>query len=313
MARGKPAAVAAEAAEGPSAATAAAAATKATAAGQENHQHQQEVKLQENHQQPQHWESRDEWRLQQQQENEKQQQQPQERQEQQLVRRQLQQQQLQQQLANRFKQECPGVEILGQESCAEHRRIPEISWQCGEIRYGNTTVLFIRNDLLNTSDDHLIEIPRCINTPWMRTLKKEKHNVSVLLLNRGAHYEENGLFIPELNATLHEVREAAPNTLVIYRSTAVGHPNCTRAIVNPYNEPPDASSFPYHWGDFHEQNVISKRLVREIGGIFMDVERMTALRPDGHMRPPTDCLHYCLPGPLDTWVRMFYHMLIQLL
>ena len=36
---------------------------------------------------------------------------------------------------------------------------------------------------------------------------------------------------------------------------------------------------------------------------------MTALRPDGHLRPPHDCLHYQLPSVVDWW----HHLLITLL
>ena len=36
--------------------------------------------------------------------------------------------------------------------------------------------------------------------------------------------------------------------------------------------------------------------------VFLDVEPMTRVRPDGHLRPDgPDCLHYCLPGVIDYW------------
>lgn len=45
---------------------------------------------------------------------------------------------------------------------------------------------------------------------------------------------------------------------------------------------------------------------------------MSAMRPDGHpgtvARGPDsgDCLHYCMPGPIDAWVDVFYNVLLEL-
>ena len=43
---------------------------------------------------------------------------------------------------------------------------------------------------------------------------------------------------------------------------------------------------------------------------YLDVYYATSLRPGGH-RPAmgaggkgTDCMHYCLPGPIDDWARL---------
>ena len=42
---------------------------------------------------------------------------------------------------------------------------------------------------------------------------------------------------------------------------------------------------------------------------LLDTYTMTALRPDGHLRPPVDCLHYQLPSVVDWW----HHLLMTLL
>ena len=42
---------------------------------------------------------------------------------------------------------------------------------------------------------------------------------------------------------------------------------------------------------------------------LLDTYTMTALRPDGHLRPPADCLHYQLPSVVDWW----HHLLATLL
>ncbi|CAI7792305.1 unnamed protein product [Closterium sp. NIES-54] len=136
--------------------------------------------------------------------------------------------------------------------------------------------------------------------------------ISVLVLNRGAHWVETPLFIAELNHTLTTVRAAAPNLLIIYRSAATGHTNCTRDSV-PSIGILDPSEMLYHWGDFTKQNEEARKLVEDVGGVFMDIVPMTVGRPDGHQEPPRDCLHYCLPGPPDEWLKLLYHVLLDLL
>ena len=53
---------------------------------------------------------------------------------------------------------------------------------------------------------------------------------------------------------------------------------------------------------------------------IMDTIHASILRPDGHPGPyknanssphdlPQDCLHWCLPGPIDTWNAMLLEML----
>ena len=47
----------------------------------------------------------------------------------------------------------------------------------------------------------------------------------------------------------------------------------------------------------------------------LDVEPATALRPDGHHKRSDgsmDCLHYCMPGPLDQWAAHLYNVLLLL-
>jgi len=61
--------------------------------------------------------------------------------------------------------------------------------------------------------------------------------------------------------------------------------------------------------------------VERYGGVFLDVDGMTALRGDGHRgrlssaaggEEIADCLHYCAPGPVDEWTRLLYNALIRL-
>ncbi|CAI5462591.1 unnamed protein product [Closterium sp. Yama58-4] len=209
---------------------------------------------------------------------------------------------------------------------------------CTQFTFGDSaSVLFVRDDVLRTSPpntDPAAQDPAAgpadastLSLPWFDQIKvvpsssssssssssnDSSSNISVLILNRGSHFVEDDKFIQQLNETLTKVRAAAPDLLIIYRSTPPGHAHCDQLLA-PIAERQDPSSLPNHWGEFAAQNEWAKRLVKAVGGVFLDVDPMTALRPDGHIRPPSDCLQYCLPGPPDEWTRMLYHMLLDLL
>ncbi|CAI5493543.1 unnamed protein product [Closterium sp. Naga37s-1] len=66
------------------------------------------------------------------------------------------------------------------------------------------------------------------------------------------------------------------------------------------------------------QNEMARGMAEELGIVYMDVDSMTALRPDGHKgwKPSIqrlDCLHYCTPGPLDSWMDILYNTLLRTL
>ena len=44
---------------------------------------------------------------------------------------------------------------------------------------------------------------------------------------------------------------------------------------------------------------------------FMNVWPMSVKRPDAHMAPPKDCLHWCLVGVMNAWSQVGQTVLIQ--
>lgn len=91
----------------------------------------------------------------------------------------------------------------------------------------------------------------------------------------------------------------------------VGHVNCTDYLHPILGAQNQGSRSVWHWGDFQRQNLLAKRIVEEAGYIYMDVDSMISLRPDGHIGSQ-DCLHYCLPGPLDVVMHIFYNIYLLL-
>eukprot|EP01062_Namystynia_karyoxenos_P082446 TRINITY_DN9286_c0_g1_i2.p1 TRINITY_DN9286_c0_g1~~TRINITY_DN9286_c0_g1_i2.p1 ORF type:complete len:476 (+),score=129.38 TRINITY_DN9286_c0_g1_i2:98-1525(+) len=120
------------------------------------------------------------------------------------------------------------------------------------------------------------------------------------------------------------------NGTIIFRTTYPGHPYCESAagpLQKPYAPPYPQTYAKFRWEAITRRNEIAVDLFRPIAHI-LDVRPMTELRPDGHIGrwhvknfpkhgPPltgssiiTDCLHYCIPGPMDTWTELLMNMLV---
>lgn len=165
----------------------------------------------------------------------------------------------------------------------------------------------------------------------------------VIIVNWGAHYgkrNRDGLEGAYTNETkimaamvaqvLSDRSDRAP--LLIYRSTAPGHPNCASVPNRPASSQElstlwklesakplhEQKSHQWQWDIFPKLNSIAIPLWSKIGGALpMDVEEIAKLRPDLHIdetAPPgglgvvgPDCLHYrklaCPSGfvVMNTW------------
>lgn len=64
----------------------------------------------------------------------------------------------------------------------------------------------------------------------------------------------------------------------------------------------------YHWPRFRQENLRVEGVFLADGWHLLDAYTPTVLRSDSHIGGH-DCLHYCVPGPADTWVVMLYNML----
>lgn len=170
--------------------------------------------------------------------------------------------------------------------------------------------LFIRNDKLSVNHPYYENV-----NEWITTLIPE--NISLLIMNRGAHYVDDHEFAAEIEYTFENLKSFINNgNGVIFRSTVPGHGNFSSYF---YSKPleiaqqyDDSSQYidlkpEWHYKDFQRQNQIVKDLIynRFQSIIYMDIYPFTVLRADGHV----DNIHYCIPGPLHEWIRMLYNIL----
>lgn len=147
-------------------------------------------------------------------------------------------------------------------------------------------------------------------------------NASLVIINTGAHKHENSSGF--LTEGLDLARKLYPgNVSYIYRNSVPGHANCTELFSHrPLREEQDLTHYRpdsyFNWREFHPLNEkIKGILARDYPDIaYLDVYTSGALRADSHpgwhgAKDP-DCLHYCQPGPIDTWVQLFYEAMVVL-
>ncbi|CAN0436265.1 unnamed protein product, partial [Ectocarpus fasciculatus] len=124
----------------------------------------------------------------------------------------------------------------------------------------------------------------------------------------------------ELTASMKRLH--GDDALLIVRNTPPGHGDgCTERT---FDGPVDVetaldlvSSGPHskQWGRFPEYNAVLEDIFLSNstdGWKEMDAYTPTLLRPDFHLGGDEipDCLHYCIPGPVDHWVRLLYNMVL---
>ncbi|KAI8049133.1 uncharacterized protein B0P05DRAFT_641872 [Gilbertella persicaria] len=182
--------------------------------------------------------------------------------------------------------------------------------------YRNTRLRYLRNDVLSTrrkmNANHGHPTAEVIEWPF--TSATLIRHYPVLILNRAPVIESDESFIKGLIDTLRLIRSSTgANSLIIYRSTGIGHPFCDDA-TGPLQAPltdDQQKKLPFGWSEVARRNAIARVIVEAAGGVFVDLAALTDLRPDGHVGGQ-DCVRYCIPGPLDSWAQILYQVFLGL-
>lgn len=145
-----------------------------------------------------------------------------------------------------------------------------------------------------------------------------------LILNWGVHYlpwREMEEATDDFISILEQHWRNKKSERIFWRSTIVAHDNCQNATL------PDKSTgqFETHKNPNYNTDEIllqDEFIVRprfqqsRLNVTFLRVEQSTMLRKDGHRvvghKGTEDCLHYCEPGPTDSWVDLFHHHVLGL-
>ena len=150
-----------------------------------------------------------------------------------------------------------------------------------------------------------------------------RNNISLILMSTGTHYQKDIELLKNLNASLSLIYEHYPSMSILFRNTFTGHQNCASTMrSSPLENTPSEServnrkspiNSQYNWHFFQSQNA----LVKEFLSIhfpmvfFIDIATSTNLRIDSHVSK-SDCLHYCMPGPISEWVVFHFNALLRI-
>ena len=132
----------------------------------------------------------------------------------------------------------------------------------------------------------------------------EEHNPDIVVLSVGAHVYsypqvEEGSFdiiVDEVITKILEYRTTSPQLQVIWKTLQPG--GCTRNMADPV-------VFEHNWGTFRGRDERAIRRLSLFNVPILDL-RMLHNRSDAHISSHDnpyadkhDCLHFCIPGPLD--------------
>jgi hypothetical protein len=135
-----------------------------------------------------------------------------------------------------------------------------------------------------------------------------RYQPDICIFNAGPHMHDLGDIYTvwyNLEQNWPSVVRSSPHTKFVWKTINPGHVNCSgyHAPTRTY-EPGPANMDWYGYRLYPEFDGWSYHYSRKLNFTVMDMA-MLYLRPDGH----SDCMHFCLPGPLDVFSRIFLTML----
>lgn len=159
------------------------------------------------------------------------------------------------------------------------------------------------------------------------------HFPVVVVLNRGAHYQNDTVLSSGIRRNIQEIKEWKAKCAafgyrchLFWRTSVPGHPLCDKVnftvpinnivemenwISNVSNY--DAYTSKYHWYDYQHQNELVLNLLRQglgdDGFQVLDAYHLNVRRPDEHRVRQGDCLHNCYPGKMDVYNQLLLHYL----
>jgi hypothetical protein len=186
--------------------------------------------------------------------------------------------------------------------------------KCYHLGYANFRLLIVRNDRLSLVKQYTItpgveKFADFVEYSWTGLMNVT--DPALVLFNRGAHYENSSKLIHDIDRAISYVIHNHPRVPIIWRNTPRGVENSSLTFEDaPLATPLDPdrpSALPFAYEHFHQQNLaVRSHLARYYPTvIYWDIAHPMSYREDGHRDP----LHYCFPGPIDSWPWFFYNIL----
>eukprot|EP01033_Poteriospumella_lacustris_P001907 gene1908-1382_t len=163
------------------------------------------------------------------------------------------------------------------------------------------TLTIVRNDYLSIKAEE-VRTNKSIELSWEDAINP--HQIGLLILNRGAHYVEDSVFMQQFNSTMRYLHDNHPNVSIVWRNTPHGINFKESFFAPPLTNPPQIPHR-YGWENFPRQNtMVYKFLAEEFPNVLhLDVAHSAVLRLDAHY----DEIHYCIPGPIRVWIDLLFN------
>lgn len=131
----------------------------------------------------------------------------------------------------------------------------------------------------------------------------------IIITNIGAHFHRIEAYEADLKFFQRVKSDVVThkNTQWVWLTNSPGHVHCSQtsggAINNHYIHRPDGGD-KFHWRLFPHMDAIGKAEATRLGMKVIDMSPLY-YRQDAH----SDCLHFCMPGPLDLFNVLIMNML----
>lgn len=171
--------------------------------------------------------------------------------------------------------------------------------------------------LLYIRDDYLVDTPEQEQArktvPNFKSWREVVLSLqpSIIIMNTGAHGTFNNSDMSIVASDTLKFLHENFRGMLVYRETIDGHSKCDR-FLGPSNT---ASGSEFNWNQFKHYNHVWRGKINELSKsskgrrwLAMSAVPLNG-RPDAHSMPPKDCLHTCLPGPIDVLNDFLYNIM----
>ena len=136
----------------------------------------------------------------------------------------------------------------------------------------------------------------------------EKIEPDIVILSVGAHIHNEADYVTIVDQVLQELKEmqkARPNIQFAWKTQSPG--GCTKKITlpdNPHDAAKASSKYDaYNYGNFFSRDLMLLSRLQQINVPYLDTQMLYS-RTDAHISSLQnehlgDCMHFCVPGPLD--------------
>ena len=162
-----------------------------------------------------------------------------------------------------------------------------------------------------------------MNRGWRWNRYVQKVNPDIVIVSVGAHINANDtVYLSIVDRVLHEMvemKKERPNIQFAWQTQVPA--GCSDNITSPHDVSiagEMSMKLPnYNHGRFYQRDLMLISRLQEIQIPYLDL-RMLYSRTDSHVNlqadgmKVADCLHICVPGPLDVIGRLFHRLLVEL-